>query len=467
MMTIKFYNTLSKSIETFQPLNPDHVTLYVCGPTVYDRVHLGNARPLVVFDVLYRMLSRIYPKVTYVRNITDVDDKINQRAREQKISIYQLTEATINCFEQDVKRLCSLPPSLQPKATDHIDEMIDMIQQLIANNHAYISDGHVLFDVTTLPTYGKLSGHNLEQMVAGSRVEIAQYKKNPHDFVLWKPSSENDPYWASPWGDGRPGWHIECSAMSKKYLGNSFDIHGGGRDLIFPHHENEIAQNIGCHGKNSSAKYWMHNEMLTVNGEKMSKSLGNFITVQQALERNDGELIRFYLLSTHYRKPLDWNDAGLAQAVSILNKFYDALDGYEEYDTPVSIPESVIDALHSDLNIPLAITCLHTIVQSINKSHSTDEKKLLQSQLKIAGGILGILQQEPQKWFSQQCTAQPRTAQQLTDALSDQQIESYIAQRFQAKLDKNYGAADEIRIILENAGVALFDSPVGTTWKRR
>lgn len=326
-MPLILYNTLTRQKEPFVPLNPQKVRLYVCGPTVYDFAHIGNARPYVIFDILSRLLRTLYPKVTYVRNITDIDDKIIKAAQEKKEKIYDLTERTTHYFHEDMKAIGNLPPDEEPHATAHVAEMISSIKILIEKKHAYENDNHVLFSVKSFSKYGQLSRCNHDEMIAGARVEVAPYKRDPEDFILWKPSEDEVPGWESPWGRGRPGWHIECSAMALKYLGETFDIHGGGQDLIFPHHENEIAQSQACFGPQTFARVWLHNGMLTVNGEKMSKSLGNFLTIHQLLEKIPGELIRFILLSSHYRQPLDWNEQIVLQSRQGLDRLYNASGG--------------------------------------------------------------------------------------------------------------------------------------------
>src|SRR5688572_32181931 len=356
-MTLRLFNTLTKTKEDFAPLDPANVRMYVCGPTVYDFAHIGNARPVIVFDVLFRLLRHVYgdAHVTYVRNITDVDDKINARAAERGISIRELTEETGRIYDEDVAALGNLPPSVTPRATEHIAQMIRIIEQLIAAGHAYAADGHVLFDVSSKADYGKLSRRSLDEMVAGARVEVAPYKKNAMDFVLWKPSKPGEPSWPSPWSNGRPGWHIECSAMSEALLGETFDIHGGGIDLVFPHHENEIAQSEAAHAGHAFARTWMHNGFLQVEGEKMSKSLGNFFTIRDLLKDWPGEVLRFNMLRTHYRQPMDWTVQGLKESASTLERWYGAAE-------PVAAPrvgDAFLAALADDLNTPLAIAELH------------------------------------------------------------------------------------------------------------
>ena len=445
-MTIRIHNTATRQKEEFRPLDATGkgIGMYVCGPTVYDRIHIGNARPLVVFDVLARLLRHEYGgKVTYVRNITDVDDKINNRAAERGISIRALTDATIETFHQDAAALGCLPPDVEPRATDHIAEMIDIIGKLIENGHAYEKDGHVLFDVPSWPDYGKFSGRDRDEQIAGARVEVAPYKRDPADFVLWKPSTGNEPGWESPWGFGRPGWHIECSAMSSKYLGDTFDIHGGGQDLIFPHHQNEVAQSCCGHPGSDFARYWMHNGYLLSEGEKMSKSLGNFYTVAELLEEFPGEALRLVLLKTHYRQPLDFSKEKCREAKTELDGFYRILQGNAE--EAGAVPASVIEALSDDLNTPAALSALHGLRNDIPA-------------LRAAAGILGLLGQDADSWFKGGASSDGPTAEE---------IEALIAERVAAKKDRNFARADEIRDGLKAEGVVLEDKPGGATeWRR-
>ncbi|MEE9299969.1 MAG: cysteine--tRNA ligase, partial [Alphaproteobacteria bacterium] len=376
-MNLHIYNTLEGQKVPFEPLDKAHVRMYVCGPTVYDRAHIGNARPIIVFDVLYRLLRRLYPRVTYVRNITDVDDKIIKAAEECGEEIGTLTERMINCFHEDIRGLDVLPPDEEPRATEHIEEMKKLIEKLLATNHAYRADGHVLFHVPSYPDYGKLSHRDREEMIAGARVEVASYKKDPADFVLWKPSTPDLPGWESPWGRGRPGWHLECSAMSRHYLGETFDIHGGGADLVFPHHENEIAQSECAHGGKPFAKYWVHNGFLTVEGEKMSKSLGNFITIREALDQLPGEAIKYNMLGTHYRKPADWTHAGELGAKRKMDQLYRALlKAPGEADGSADVPEIVLKPLLNDLNTRLALGGVEGLATELE--HEEDSGKRLE-----------------------------------------------------------------------------------------
>lgn len=451
-MSLYFHNTLTRQKSPFTPLDPDHIRIYACGPTVYDRIHVGNARPVVLFDVLVRLLRHHFPKVTYVRNITDVDDKINARAAEQGISIRDLTEGTTQLFHEDCAALKSLAPDVEPRATEHIQEMITMITSLIEKGHAYAAEGHVLFHVASMPDYGQLSRRTPDELVAGARVEIAPYKKDAGDFVLWKPSDADQPGWDSPWGYGRPGWHIECSAMSATYLGEVFDIHAGGLDLIFPHHENEIAQSCCAHGQDSMAQFWMHNGYVTVDGEKMSKSLGNFTTVADVLEKYQGEAMRYALLSAHYRAPLDFSMNGVGEAKSALDSLYRAIDGASDHG---AIDNGVLKALGDDLNTPNALARLHELARDANKGDDA-----ARDSLKASAGLLGLLQDDAQAWLKGGSDAS-------ADGPDDAAIDAAIAARKDAKANKDYAEADRIRDDLAAQGILLEDTPQGTTWRRK
>ncbi|MBI2706895.1 MAG: cysteine--tRNA ligase [Proteobacteria bacterium] len=453
-MPLILYNTLTRQKETFVALDPHNIRLYLCGPTVYDFAHIGNARPTVVFDVLGRLLRSLYPKITFIRNITDIDDKIIKAAQDNKEDIAELTQRTTRYFQDDMKALGNLPPDKEPLATQHVREMIDMIASLITKGHAYESQGHVLFSVKSFPSYGRLSRCNHDEMIAGARVEVAPYKRDAEDFILWKPSPEGVPGWESPWGYGRPGWHIECSAMSFKYLGETFDIHGGGHDLIFPHHENEIAQSQACFGPQTFAQTWMHNGMLTVNGEKMSKSLGNFITVHHLLEKIPGEIIRLVLLSSHYRQPLDWTDHGVTQAHQSLDRLYNALRG-REISEDATVYEPIKMALEDDLNTPLAISGLHEIATHLHKASSNAEKNQLASTLKASGAWLGLLQQDPEIWFKRNTGLEEKTILLLIEA------------RNRARAEKDFKEADRVRDELLTKGILLEDGPDGTIWRQQ
>jgi cysteinyl-tRNA synthetase len=439
-MTLRLYNTLTRTKEDFAPIDPKNVRMYVCGPTVYDFAHIGNARPVIVFDVLFRLLRHLYGEahVTYVRNITDIDDKINARAAERRGDrdvldvLRELTQETQRVYLEDVTALGNLVPTHTPRATEHVAGMIAMIEKLIAAGHAYPAEGHVLFDVSSKADYGKLSRRPLDEMIAGARIDVAPYKKNPMDFVLWKPSDDATPGWESPWGRGRPGWHIECSAMGEAYLGETFDIHGGGIDLVFPHHENEIAQSEGAHHGHPLAKVWMHNGFLQVEGEKMSKSLGNFVTIHELLADWPGEVLRFNMLRTHYRQPMDWTVAGMTESWRTLEKWYAATEPLA--DPPVGA--AFLDALRDDLNLPQAIAELHK---------GTDHE--------LAGG-LGLL------GFS---NVQLRIAAKVQ--VDNVAIADAIEARKAARARKDFKESDRIRDELLAKGIVLKDGPDGTTWE--
>ena len=437
-MNLKIYNTLSREKELFVPLNLKSIKMYVCGPTVYSYAHIGNARPAVIFDTLYRVLKNIYPEVIYVRNITDVDDKINEAAKKLNKPISFITKKYTGIYHQDMQSLNVLSPSHEPRVTDNIEQIISMIQRIIDNKKAYIKDSHILFDVTSFEQYGELSNRDIDEMLSGARVEVAEYKKNPGDFVLWKPSKDDEPGWDSPWGYGRPGWHIECSSMVETYLGKEIDIHGGGQDLIFPHHENEIAQSCSAHNSKSYAKYWMHNGYLNMEGEKMSKSLGNIITVKELLEKYDGEVIRLALLSTHYRKPINFGESLLEQSKNILNKLYKNLNN-QSYEDVVS--KDVINPLLDDLNTPLAISSLLKIKCS---------KTLIKS-----ANLLGLLNRTQEEWLSSN----------IKSTISENDIELLINERDEARKAKDFVKADEIRDQLEQNNVILEDIDGKTIWR--
>ncbi len=460
MVEIYLHNTLKRRKEKFVPFDCSNVRMYVCGPTVYDRAHLGNAKTPVTFDVLFRLLRHVYgaEHVTYVSNITDVDDKILNKHKETGKSIREITEQTYQWYIDDMDKLNVMAPDYRPRATEYIDEMIELVRLLLANGHAYEASGHVLFSVDSMPGYGYLSGRSMKEMLAGARIEIADYKKNPADFILWKPSEAGQPGWNSPWGYGRPGWHLECSVMSSKLLGDSFDIHGGGSDLIFPHHENECAQSLCAHPHSKFAQYWVHSGMLMVDGVKMSKSLGNFYTIDQVLEKAPAEALRLLFLTTHYHQPFNFTFEGLAQAKATLDKFYNAL--LRVKDVPAAeeaADERVVAALADDLNTPLALTYLHEITNALNKAETENEQARLKGRLLAAAGLLGLLWQNPESWFKS------GIANGGLDAAS---IEAKIAERVAAKKNKDYALADKIRNELKEQGIILEDTPSGTTWKK-
>jgi len=451
-MQLKLYDTLTREKRPFEPIDPDRVRMYVCGPTVYDYAHIGNARPVIVFDVLYRLLRHVYgaERVKYVRNITDVDDKINARAAERGISIRELTEQTYANFKADVAALGCLPPDVEPRATEHIAEMTALIERLVAGGHAYVAEDHVLFSVPSMPDYGALSRRPLDEMIAGARVDVAPYKRDPMDFVLWKPSRAGEPAWPSPCGiatPGRPGWHIECSAMSWKHLGESFDIHGGGIDLVFPHHENEIAQSRCAFHAPLMARFWLHNGFLQVGGEKMSKSLGNFVTIHELLADWPGEVIRLNMLRTHYRQPIDWTVRGLEESWKTLDDWYDLVG-----DHPGERPSgTVLEALLDDLNTPRAIAELHAL-----RALAAGGDALAGDELAASLRLIGFLREGKSEW-----AARRRQARDIDPG----EVEALIAQRAAARAAKNFAESDRIRDQLAAMGVVLKDSKEGTTWE--
>lgn len=475
-MSIQLYNTLSRRKETLAPRDPQNVRMYVCGPTVYDLAHIGNARPVVVFDVLYRLLRHEFGAghVTYVRNITDVEDKIIAAAKERGEPIDGLTARTTKAYHEDMAALGAMEPTHEPRATDHIPQMIAMIERLIDRGHAYAAEGHVLFSVPSMPDYGRLSRHNRQELIDGARVEVAPYKRDPADFVLWKPSTPEQPGWESPWGRGRPGWHIECSAMSAEILGEHFDIHGGGQDLIFPHHENELAQSVCAqqHAPASGepfANIWMHNGYVVVGGEKMSKSLGNFFTVRQLLEEGvRGEVIRLALLSAHYRQPLDITREKLAEAKAQLDRFYGALRNAGKGKAPAVDPaDSVIAALSDDLNTPEALAMLHEQATTLNKADDKNERLRLKGLLEASGAVLGLLETDPEEW-SKGLTFAVKGSLDAVVSPNDETINKMIDERIVARKSKDFAEADRIRDELVAAGIILEDRPDGTTdWRRR
>ena len=445
---LNFFNTLSNKKEQFIPLNNNKVGMYVCGPTVYDFPHIGNARPLVVFDVLFRLLQTIYgkKKVIYVRNITDIDDKIIESSKKNNKSIKELTETITKNFHEDCKYLNCLKPTFEPKATEHIKGMIDMVSNLLKNNHAYENKKHVYFSVSSYKKYGKLSNKNSEQLVAGSRVEISKYKKDPLDFVLWKPSDEKDPGWDSPWGRGRPGWHLECSVMSEKFLGKQFDIHGGGLDLVFPHHENEIAQSCCANKTENFANYWLHNGFVTFDKEKMSKSIGNMVTINKLREKVNGEVIRLALLSTHYKQPLDWNEKLIKESQNTLDKWYNQ---FEKTSTS-ELNEDVLKPLQEDLNTPEYIARLHSLFEESSKGSKSSKVKFL-----AACQQIGLLK-DKKAW---------ENFKKSKVKIDENFINQKIKDRNNARKKGNYKLADTLRKELEDSGVIIEDKQDKTTWK--
>jgi cysteinyl-tRNA synthetase len=464
-MNLKFYNTLTRRKEAFIPIDPTCIRFYVCGPTVYNYIHIGNARPAVIFDVLFRVLQQHYPQVKYVRNITDVDDKIHQAAQAANTHISTITQQFTEAYHQDLHTLGNLAPTLEPRATEHIPAMINMIETLISKGHAYVAEQHVLFAVNSDADYGKLSHRQLDDMLAGARVDPLPFKQHPGDFVLWKPSVDGWPGWDSPWGFGRPGWHIECSAMIRQHLGDQIDLHGGGQDLIFPHHENEIAQSECACGQKPFVNYWLHNGYITLDQEKMSKSLGNMITVRELLSRYSAEVLRYVLLSTHYRSPLNWSDELVEQAQQRLDRLYQRLrDAVSSAQTnsnlrdqrPLSASaQALSDALADDLNTPLALMHLQDLAQQLSQG-LVDAADLRQS-----GQMLGLLQQDPEAYFKQRPSAAGH------DTLDETAIEQAIVARNQARRDKDFAKADQIRQQLLAQKIELEDSAQGTRWRRQ
>jgi len=451
-MNKDFYlsNSLGNKKEKFVPINTNKIGMYVCGPTVYDDPHIGNARPLVIFDILFKVLKCKFGKknVTYVRNITDIDDKIIQSSLERKISTQELTDKITKKFHQDCIYLDCEDPNFEPKATENIFLMIEMISKLIEKGYAYLNKGHVYFEVKKFKDYGNLSNKKLDELIAGSRVEVSENKKNPEDFVLWKPSIDNEPFWKSPWGNGRPGWHLECSVMSKKYLGEKFDIHGGGRDLIFPHHENEIAQSRCANENESLAKYWVHNGFITTSNEKMAKSQGNILKINDFKNKINGQVLRLALISAHYKQSLDWNDKLIKDCQNTVNKWYDA---YVELDKKVLIPEEYLDPLYDDLNTPGYIANLHKLFEKAQKGELKD-KEIFTS----ACNFIGLLNETKNKWLD---------FKKNKLNISEKEIKDKIFERKEARDNKNYELADKIRKELLNKGVIIEDKDGKTDWK--
>ncbi len=443
-------NSLGNKKEKFVPINSNKVGMYVCGPTVYDDPHIGNARPLVVFDILYRVLKCKFgeKKVTYVRNITDIDDKIIQSSNEKKISIQKLTTDITKNFHEDCIYLGCEKPTFEPKATENILLMIEMINKLIQNGYAYLNNYHVYFEVKKFKDYGKLSNKKLDELIAGSRVEVSENKKNPEDFVLWKPSNNNEPFWESPWGKGRPGWHLECSAMSKKFLGDKFDIHGGGRDLIFPHHENEIAQSRCANENETFANYWIHNGFITMSNEKMAKSQGNILRIKAFRNNISGQVLRFALMTTHYKQPLDWNEKLIYQCQSTINKWYES---YVELKKKFLIPENYLEPLYDDLNTPGYIANLHKLFEKSQKGDNKDKEIFVS-----ACNFIGLLTSSKDEWIE---------FKKRKLSINEKEILNKIDQRNKAREDKNYKLADQIRNELLDKGVLIEDTDGKTTWK--
>ena len=453
-MPITLHNTLTRRNEVFVPADPERVTMYLCGPTVYDYVHIGNARPAVVFDVLARLLRRHFPRLVFARNITDVDDKINAAAAAAGVPISQITDRFAEVYRQDMAALGVLPPDIEPHATAHIEQIVEMISNLIEGGHAYEAEGHVLFDVASYEAYGALSGRDPEDMIAGARVEVAPYKKNPADFVLWKPSDDALPGWDSPWGRGRPGWHIECSAMSAAHLGQTIDIHAGGVDLVFPHHENEVAQSTCAHGGRIFARFWLHNGLLNMEGRKMSKSLGNVLVLHELLKMHPPEALRLLLLRGHYRQPLDWSPATISQAIRTLDGWYGVLRDLADID-PVdsAIPTAVEAALCDDINTPQALAEIAHLADAARKA-PIGERPVAKGALLAAGAALGLLAQDPEAWFK-------RGVSEDVDA---ETVEALLQRRREARAARDWAGADAIRDELSAMGVTIEDGPQGTRW---
>jgi len=453
------YNTLKREKQVFVPQDPERVTLYACGPTVYNYAHIGNARPAVIFDLLFRLLSSRYPEVIYARNITDVDDKINAAAAELNVSIDVISSRYADAYHKDMAALGVGLPSIEPRATEHIPQMIDMVERLIESGHAYVAEGHVLFSVESFDDYGSLSGRDIDDMKAGARVEVADFKRHPGDFVLWKPSVDPQPGWDSPWGWGRPGWHLECSVMSERHLGETIDIHGGGQDLVFPHHENEIAQSVCAHGGKTFARYWMHNGFVTVNKSKMSKSLGNTLVIHELLKHTAGEVLRYLLLSAHYRQPLDWSEETLARVQRTVDRVYGVIRDANTKFGPLQAAESpsgaFMLALLDDLNTPAALAELNNEARQLANAGDHESARASAGRLLAAGALIGLFQQDPQSWLAGD-----------TEGLDDALIDRLIDERNASRKEKNFARADEIRDQLQEMGISLEDVADGTRWRR-
>jgi cysteinyl-tRNA synthetase len=462
-MDLKLYNSLTRQKQKFEPIDAERITMYACGPTVYNFVHIGNARPAVVFDTVYRVLRSVYPNVIYARNITDIDDKIINKSNELSVDINVITKKYSEAYFDDMQALNTLIPDQTPYATDHIPDMIHMVQALVDKGHAYAADsqneadkGHVLFSVPSMPDYGQLSKRNLDEQEAGARVEVAGYKQYAGDFVLWKPSTDSEPGWDSPWGRGRPGWHLECSAMIKKHLGDTIDIHAGGHDLIFPHHENEIAQSCCANDGKPLANFWMHNGFINIDGEKMSKSLGNFRLVNDLLKQYPGEVLRYVILSAHYRSEQNFSKELLDSAWRTLDTVYGFIRGIDPQEAILNRTGEGYKALLDDINTPVAISELYRLAKAANQAQGAEQQSLM-AELAGLADILGLLQQDPEQWF---------TVARGDDQLTTEQIEEQIQARQQAKQDRDFAKADQIRQQLLDAGVILEDSREGTQWRR-
>jgi len=459
-MALQLHNTATRTKELFEPGDPPRVTMYVCGPTVYNYVHIGNGRPYVVFDVLARLLRRRY-ELIYARNLTDVDDKINAAAKEEGVEIGVLTARYIAAFHEDMAALGVLPPDVEPRVTEHIPAIIDFIERLIARGHAYEAEGHVLFAVDSFPDYGRLSGRSLEDMIAGARVEVAPYKRDPADFVLWKPSEPSIVGWDSPWGRGRPGWHIECSTMAEAHLGETIDIHGGGQDLVFPHHENETAQSTCAHGGKRFARYWVHNGLVNMGSEKMSKSTGNLLRIRDLLAKHDGEVLRLALLTAHYRQPLEWTAQLVDESRQKLDRLYGVLrdagvDGAAS-GGEADPPSAVIEALEDDLNTPLAIAELLALARTANRAGTVAEKAEIARELRAGAALLGLLERTPKDWFA---------GRGAGDGPDDAEIDALVARRDALRKERKFAEADAIRDELASAGIVIEDVAGGSRWRR-
>ncbi len=460
-MALALYDTRTRRKRDFTPANPEEVTMYLCGPTVYSYAHIGNFRPAVVFDTLFRVLRHTYgdDHVVYARNITDVDDKINAAAAKQDVAISVITDKFTKIYREDSAALGILPPTMEPTATGHMPQIIDLISRLLASGHAYQAEGHVLFSIKSFEGYGKLSGRDIKEMLAGARVEVAEYKQNSADFVLWKPSKENEPAWDSPFGAGRPGWHSECSAMIEAQLGTTIDIHAGGQDLIFPHHENEIAQSMCVHDNVPLARFWLHNGFLDLGSEKMSKSLGNVKLVHDLLEDWQGEVLRYALLSAHYRAPLDWSGELLARARTTLGRYYGTLRRLADVTAAdEAAPAGFVSALEDDLNTPQAMAKLSTMFKQANQAETTDQKQKIKGQILAAGKLIGLFAQNPESWFKQDTH---------TEHTDEPDIDALVQARFDARTAKDWAKADQLRDQLDALNIIVEDGPDGSIWRRK